>query len=315
MTSKSTDDIWVFSATNVDNKSILMRIAHSPRLHATRSAFNFKQPLGSLGSKEPLDSKRSFGSLGSKALTVAGIVGRVGLKLIPIPVFGSLLSSVEADVEGRIRTHYHQKKGPETQADNVKFSLKEISVANLDRFRFKVTDSVDQMKRIGDAYPGKYTIAQKNYSPCDADLELALAIAQAERRLEKFETEVAGLMVILTASTEWAIAVRNSVTDYKNNTSKEFAKNAQAELNMTTTFAEKVYTVHTVDDTALSGHVKCGKFCMHHKINKINSSKDSRRAYLAALVRALQQPFSAESILELNANSFKVGTPWNDYKP
>jgi hypothetical protein len=293
----STTDVWEFSDAKVANKGVFARIGHSARLHSVRSAMSSK------------------GSAASKGLALMGVGLRGAASLIPIPIIGSLISSAQAAIEGAIRTHHHTKKltknGPVTQADFVKFSLKDISVANLDRYRFKVTDSVEEMTRVGNAFDGKYRIAASTHAPCNADLEYAMAIAQAERRLKIFEDEVAGLLVILNGSAAWAVGARTSIIDYKNQASQKFSDYAQAELNVATTIASTAGGALAVD-TINGAHSGCNEFC-RLKEQAINTNWDSFRADAAKVVKTLQEPFSPESFLTLNKSSFESASVVENY--
>lgn len=300
----ATKDVWVYAKAKVDNKGIMARIGHSARLHSIRSAFNSK------------------GSMGSKVLKGLGAVGRAAFSLIPIPVIGSLLSQVEQAVEGKIRSWSHSRHNPGLSEDrrkmladvtSVKFALKELSVENLDRYRFKVEHSVQEMTSAGTSYATKQPDADAAFKPCDPQLEIALKVAQAERRLEIFEREIGGLLVIMQASQIWAESARTSITTYKNDVSAHFGRIAQSELDFinsanTSTPALKAAVMEQIKNR----HAACGDFCFQHD-NMTETNWDKFRAGAATVVRTCQEPFSAESFLSLNRASFESAKQTDNY--
>ena len=119
-----------------------------------------------------------------------------------------------------------------SDVESVKFALKEINIEVLDRYRWKLEDSVKEMVAESQKYDTKYAKADKDSKPCNAQYELAYAIAQAERRLNKFEREVSGLLAIAQASLVFAEKARVSVIDYKNQASLNFAASADTEVKI-----------------------------------------------------------------------------------
>ncbi|QYY33247.1 MULTISPECIES: hypothetical protein [Cupriavidus] len=296
----TTRDIWVYAAEKVSNKGVMARIGHSARFHGLRSAINSK------------------GSFASKALGGLTAIGRASLSLIPIPVIGGLISQAETAIEGKLRSYMHTRKlnrgGPITVEEHVKFSLKEASVADMDRYRFKVSHSVDEMKAAGDAWNATGRVGTENGTArCAGKLDLALKVAQAERRLDIFDTKVAELQALLSACSTWSQQCRSSVTDYKNQVREHFLESARAEdylANSAATPAAKTQVAAII----MSHHKDCGDFCVHHD-NKTNTTWDRVRSVGADVVRELQAPFSAESFLSLNRASFESANQVDNYKP
>ena len=298
----ATKDIWVFAKAKVDNKGVLARIGHSSRLHGIRSAFNSK------------------GSMGSKVLKGLGSAGRAAFNLIPIPVIGALLSQVEQAVEGKIRSWSHSRHNPGLSEDrrkmlsdviDVKFALKELSVENLDRYRFKVEHSVKEMTSVGTNFSSKQTVADDALKPCDPQLELALKVAQAERRLEIFEREIGGLLVVMEASKIWAEKARQSIASYKNDVSVHFGKIAQTELDFINAAATPELKTAAMEQIK-NRHASCGDFCFQHD-NMTETNWDKFRAGSAAVVRTCQEPFSTESFLSFNQASFESADQRQNY--
>ncbi len=284
-----TANIWEFCKDQVDNKGVLERIGHSARFHPMRSAVN------------------SPGSFGSKFGKFLGSVGRSACNLIPIPVFGTLVAAAESAIENKIRSYCHKQHTD--PSDKVKFALKEVSVENLDRYRFKVTHSVDEVKAQLDIFNVDAPNAADQGSQCVPEYQLALKIAQAERRIEIFENEVNGLLIIMQASITWAEAAKASIVDAKNKVNVEFAKVAAAEaalLSSAVTTEEQTAAVAAVK----ARHVNCcgswfsTDFC-NQRDNIAHGNWSAFRAGAAAVVRELQAPFSAESFMAMDRTNFE----------
>jgi hypothetical protein len=170
---------------------------------------------------------------------------------------------------------------------------------------------VQEMTAEGTSYATKQPIADAALKPCDPQLEIALKIAQAERRLEIFEREIGGLLVIMQASQNWADKARQSIITYKNDVSAHFGKIAQSELDLINS-ASTPELKATVMEQIKNRHAACGDFCFQHD-NMTETNWDKFRAGAATVVRTCQEPFSAESFLSLNRASFESAKQTDNY--
>ncbi len=183
-------DIFEYAQGIVDNKSVAARIGHSGKLHSLRSAVSGK---GSAASK--------FGAL-------LGVAARATLNAIPIPAVGSLLSAVEKAVQDKVRGGMHQRRLAAARvagdrATVVKFELKELTLEDLDRFRWKVSHSMTELNAAITAYPARRTAKAGEAAICDAYLELALAAEQATRRIRKLKEKCLGLNQVVKLTCDW----------------------------------------------------------------------------------------------------------------
>jgi hypothetical protein len=295
----STKDVWVYAAEKVKNKGVLARMGHSARLHSVRSAFN------------------SGGSFASKGLSVITAVGRASFNLIPLPIFSSLLSSAETAIEKKLRSWSHARSGRDKTAhvDYVKFQLKELSVENFDRYRWKVEESTKEMVKAGKAFEDSFNAVDWSkkmmMQPCAQQYEAAYAIAQCERRQKIFEDECMKFKVLMEASIAWAAASKASIVDYKNRVGQKFldiAKEEDKYIQSATTPAFKA----TVAAHIKAIHAECGEFCVH-KDNMTNTNWDKFREGAAYVVRNLQEPFSPETFLASNQASYTVKGQFENY--
>jgi hypothetical protein len=288
----ATKDIWVYAAYKVANKSLLQRVAHSSRFHSLRSAVS------------------SRGSFGSKFLSGLTAVGRGAFNLIPIPIIGSLLSQAESAIEAKFRTYLHSnhvKRATVGDAEYVKFQLKDASVADLDRYRWKVTESVTAMQTAGGTYSDKWYASNNTGNVCDPNVEFALAIAQAERRIDIFTKKCGELKALMEASIAWAEGAQASVVDYKNQARERFLGQARFEQEY---MRGNVASGHT---EIMALHAHCNSdFCIH-KNNKINTTGDRVLSGLAEVVSGLSAPFTADVWLAADHTSFEHGSRVANY--
>ncbi len=287
-------NIWAYAKSKVDNKGVFTRIAHSSRFHSVRSAVS------------------SQGSFGSKLLKGLGAVGRASFSLIPIPIIGGLLASVEQAIEGQIRSSVHKSHNPTPGVvTSVKFALKEASVENLDRYRFKVEHSMKELEQALEDYK-KFDPQADTTSFCNSGLDLAMVVAQADRRKRIFDTEILKLKGIMEASLAWSLAVSASLDGAKSKAEKHFLDIAAAESAALTTGTQDEKDAATA---ALKlRHSKCGSFCPY-KTNIAGGRWADFRATAADVVRELQAPFSPDTFLSANRTSFESANQLENYQP
>lgn len=292
-----TKDVWVYAANKVANKGVFNRIAHSGKFHSVRSAFN------------------SGGSFGSKAIGALTAVGRASLGLIPIPVIGSLLSIAQSAIEGKIRAHVHQKHidgKTATDPDFIKFSLKEASVENLDRYRFKVEHSVAECNKALVAWGATKQEAEKSKGRCNAKLELAMAIEQVKRRMDIFDKSVLELETLMRVSREWSLSLRAGLNDKISDAKDDFTllyRTEQDLLTLPVSVADKEMAAATMK----AYHSNCSDFCIL-KGNSHNTTWDSMRRTLADITREVSSPLDAGTLLSLNNASFKSANQLENYE-
>jgi hypothetical protein len=192
-------DIFEYARARVENKSVTQRIWHSSKLHQLRSALQSK------------------GSMVSKAGKLAGVAVRGACSLIPVPVLGSLLSAAESGVEDwkRQGAHNTHKNKAASLAERVKFELKDLSVEELDRYRWKVNESLQEYNRIAASFSSTLETKAAAAAPCDALVDLAIAIAQLQRRIDILRTNCMATKVALEEAIQWVDEVATGTASPK----------------------------------------------------------------------------------------------------
>ena len=255
------EDIFAYAAKCVDNKSVLARLGHSAKLHGVRSALSSK---GSAASK--------FGSL-----VGAGV--RATLNAIPIPVVGSLIGSLEQKVEKVIKGQLHSRNlgKSTTTTEKVKFTLKELSVEELDRFRWKVSEAITEFNKLVPGHAASLAKKRADHATCDAFLDLALAAEQVNRRIRKLKEACLGILGAIKITSEWieecengpgagpvtmsggtrsgppTTGVNKAIADLKT----LLAANINAELDA----ANRLTTDALKEEYVANSHGKCDRWC------------------------------------------------------
>ena len=298
------EDIFVYAAKCVENKGVLARIGHSAKLHSARSA------------------TASKGSAASKVGALVGAGLRATVNAIPIPVVGGLIGALEQKVEKAIKSKLHSRNlgKATTNTDKVKFTLKELSVEELDRYRWKVSDAITEFNKLVATHPANFAKKQAAHATCDAFLDLALAAEQVNRRVKKLKEACLGIMGAIQITSQWieecengpgaplgtlttaarggpGAGVNKAIVDLR----AMLADSVQTELNS----ADR-YTVDSAREAhILEGHGKCEKWCCFRAQgtpdNWVNFKNNA-----AFVLRNLADPFVPDSF---NNN---LGVLWKD---
>jgi hypothetical protein len=249
---------------------------------------------------------------------------------IPVPVVGSLIAAVESHIEKVIRTNQHEKhlKGA-TPEERVKFKLKELSVEELDRHRWKVVDSINELNKASAAFPQNLQSKRDASATCDAYLELAMAVAQAKRRIERLKDAVMVLMGCLAETVNWVVncesgtgaapawqpnqqvqpAAPLSVLGQENAIKRrisDYIKDDEARIE-SMAIQELCHNAKAVKDDErakwiLYGHGKCDRWCCFRAAGKPDNWKTAKDK-AANVLRALAEPIGLD---DFNNNLFSL---------
>ena len=173
-------DPFAQAKAEVESKSWDEQIIHSRLFHSVRSAVSSK------------------GSAASKGIGAAVTVGKLFLSLIPVPVVGAvsgaIIDKVGDAIRGKVREG--QIADAKTNEEKAKFQIKELTVENLDRYRWKLAHAFEALND---------GIREYNSSneTCDDMYKLALLIQQVERRKEKLQKELTTFNDVLTLVNNW----------------------------------------------------------------------------------------------------------------
>lgn len=281
-------NIFREAAKRVSNKGVLARVGHSAALHMFRSAVSSK------------------GSAASKGSKVALAVGRAALQLIPIPVVANLASAVEQKLEGFVRgkLHQHRLETATSTEDRAKFSIKEMSIEDLDRYRWKVHTA---MQEVNEKVP---KIKATDKQTCNECFEVAMAIAQAERRIDRLKEAIKGLQDAIDITNQWIkecetgtnTAINGSVPvggliGLKNDMLKVIADRAGRFNALPEEEKEARIALHKAD---------CSDWCQITQVGGMNETAATARQWAANVARVTTSPFTYENFLTVKKDDYEV---------
>lgn len=258
----------------VKNKSVGSQIAHSGIFHSVRSAFSNKSTSGV-----------------SKGLGVALGVGKLFLSLIPVPVVGSVVGAVADAIDGKARSVHHDWRKEQAKTNNdkggeAKFAIKELTVENLDRYRWKVHHSIEELNSAITAY-------NASDQSCDDLYAYALLYEQAQRRKQLLRDELDTFTQVLKTVNEWIDEME--------------AKTGPLMLRVTNDVREKALesaqrianaaTPEAVNQLIATEHAKCKLWCCGKGEVKYNPSVGwgKAKAFAGQAIQFLQ-PIAMSSI-------------------
>lgn len=282
-------DIFVFARQRVDNKGIGSRIKNSAKFHSLRSALSSK------------------GSFASKGLSVVAMGVRSAFKLIPIPIIGDLLGAAEKAIEGKVRGYHRSKRlGEATRAQNVedkvKFALKDLSIENLDRYRWKLKDAITELNTKASGFDALLLSKTDSQKPCHAYLEMAEAVAQTERHFEKLDQACQVLIEALNETVSWCATQNTEIARFKNQYTTFFGNQVALEARQlasleAATAGQGVYAMTTK-------HLNCEHYCYYKECAETDNWATTR-SNLAAFAREVSAPFEVESFVSFDGSAFK----------
>lgn len=283
--------IWDYAAQRVSNKSVAVRIKHSPKLHALRSALSSK------------------GSAMSKGAAVGTMLLRLGISAIPIPsIATSLINVAQQAVEAKIRSYLHERKlvgGPVTEEENVKFKLKELSIDDLDRYRWKLKEAMEQLNQKAASIEGSWATGQKDGKPCNAWLELAEAVAQAERRYTILSISAGGLKRSMDEALNWSNNQARAINDFKSSVGSQFKAAIDAETAETD--KKEAAAKGSGDAFMNTRHMNCSGYCHWNEVAATeNAQWTTVKVKLAEIAKTIADPIGVEMFLSTSADPYTM---------
>jgi hypothetical protein len=230
-------DPFAQAKLQVANKSWTEQIGHSSLLHSARSAVSSK------------------GSFASKGIGVAMGVGKLFLALIPIPIVGAVVGATVDAVTGKVRGKLHSDHLKNANAeDTAKFQIKELTVENLDRYRWKVAHSYEALN-------GAITAYNKSAQKCDAVYAYALMYQQVERRKTKLRDELGKFKTALDSVEAWIAELEDKQGKAATTLTEAVKKKASDEIEEYKKLDMAIPGHPEKINLALAEHAGCTQWC------------------------------------------------------
>jgi hypothetical protein len=243
-------DPFAQAKAEVGNKSVGSQIAHSGLFHNVRSAFS------------------STGSGASKGLGLVLGVGKLFLALIPVPIVGAIVGAAADAINDKVRGARREAnlaKAVLTE-DQVKFEIKDLTIENLDRYRWKVKHAIEELNQGITAY-------NSSGQTCDDMYSFALLVEQLERRKTKLKVETAKLKKIVDLVDTWITEVETTQGPLCTTASNLVKEKARSEIALMSPLQE-TNPQHQAQIAAYKAtHATCKKWCYFKKEVKYKPSE------------------------------------------
>lgn len=262
------------AALEVANKSMGSQIAHSRIFHSTRSAFS------------------SSGSRASKGIGALVGVGKLFLALIPVPAVGSVVGAVVDAVNGKVRGALHERHlgDAASDADVAKFGIKELTVENLDRYRWKVAHAFEELNAGIKAY-------NDSGQTCDDMYQFALLYEQVQRRKKRLTDELGKFKRVMDAVDRWIADLERTQGTKLTEITNEIKKKTRDEI----TLMNRVVSGTPANDAKIleykAQHVGCKLWCYCKNEAKYNPNTnwETLKTY-AGTVTTFLQPIAISAV-------------------
>lgn len=239
------------AAAEVKVKTMGDQILHSSMFHSIRSAFSSK------------------GSFASKGASAALGVGKLFLALIPVPAVGSVVGAAADAINGVVRKKLHERHVTDKELfdaravsdkalqEQIKFQIKELTVENLDRYRWKLTHSIEELNKVLVNY-------NNSNQSCDDMYAFCLLSAQVDRRRQRLVEELDKFKQVVDNVNEWLRRVDHIQFSQLHDIKEEIKTRARNEIQ---TFDAQPQARKA---EMLAAHANCRYWCWCRKSVKYN---------------------------------------------
>jgi hypothetical protein len=278
-------DLFQYAAGVVNHKTVWQRIAHSPALHTARSAFS------------------SEGSAVSKFIKLSGVAARGACHLVPIPVLGPLAETLEKFFEGKGRAYFHDKNLEHAEhakdlGEKVKFELKELSLEEMDRYRWKVNQSVTDLNNAAQRFNDIIFKGEVDHASCAGYVELAIMAEQVKRRTKKLHDKCSAVLVVLANTLNWLGKAYDAADTVEDDLADAIAKKIQeidAQLQKIPQAQREEYRKEFVE----LAHAHCAGWCWAKPLDAPTYSHYQAVERSAAVLKFVTSMFPMDSLAGL----------------
>lgn len=212
-------NIWSLGFQAANNPSIGKQILHSKTIHGLKRSFEKKSGYGKL------------------AVTVVS----KATSFIPVPYAADVINKGIAIASDKIRAYaISKKKGAADSTDPsleklVKFSIKELDISDLDRYRLKIKEAQEDFQKATNGFGASLGKHMATEDVCTAFFEVAEKRGYLVRRLIKMRASTLALREILDQIDKCCAGVEKGLNQWQN-------ANSKAWRAMLESYPESVYT-------------------------------------------------------------------------
>ncbi len=182
----------------------------------------------------------------SAVTNAAKLITKPILALIPVPVVGSLAGVALEMAADKARAKYREKQTNEAnqlgQEQKVKFGIKNLDIADWDRYRYKAGHSFNELKKALDVYmePSRETV-----SVCNDAFRLSYKYHYYKKRTAKLKLEAEAMKTICDDIIAWINELDDKVRTADIEASvRTFCEYAETEEMLLHAECDSEYCVH-----------------------------------------------------------------------
>jgi len=192
-------NIWDLGFQAANNPGVAKQFLHSATITSARRTLTKKAGLARLGVK-----------VASKATS-----------FIPVPYVGDVINKGMSIASTKIRSWaIKRKKGAADSTDPsleklVKFSVKDLDISDLDRYRRKVKEAQDDFQKAVANFGETMGKNMASDEVCKAFFDVAEKRGYLVRRLIKMQARTAAVVEIMRLTDKWCAEVTKSLNDWQ----------------------------------------------------------------------------------------------------
>jgi hypothetical protein len=239
-------DPFAQANAEVNNKSMGDQIAHSGIFHSFRSAWTNKGTSGV-----------------SKGVGALVGVGKLFLAAIPVPIVGAIVGATVDAINGKLRSarHEHNLGKATSDEEKAKFSIKELTVENLYRYRWKLSHAFEELQAGVTAY-------NNSSQSCDDMYEFALLYEQLERRKVRLNDELQKFKNVIDYVDAWKAEVQRTHGAAVDRARNLITEKMRKEIDKLNAFVPANPADATKIAQFMAAHASCSQWCYCKKTAK-----------------------------------------------
>jgi hypothetical protein len=190
-------------------------------------------------------------------------VGKLFLAAIPVPIVGAIVGATVDAINSKVRSahHDHNFKKATTDEEKAKFSIKELTVENLDRYRWKLAHAFEELK-------DGVTVYNASNQNCDDMYKFALLYQQLERRKDKLDKELKKFKDVITYVEAWKAEVERTHGAAVVTARNQINAKTTLEITKLNSFVPSNPADATKIAEFMAAHASCSQWCYCKKTAK-----------------------------------------------
>jgi hypothetical protein len=183
-----------------------------------------------------------------------------------VPIVGPIVGAAVDAINSKIRSAKHNANvDPAASAEiNAKFGIKELTVENLDRYRWKINHAYEEMNRGITAYNNS------EVQGCDEFYQIALLYQQVQRRNGKLIDEMEKFKAVFRHVESWMKELERNHLNQAESIMKSVSKQVADEISSMSNLNPAIPFQATRMESITKRHIGCTQWCCMKEKAKYN---------------------------------------------